>query len=476
MNYYLTSDRFLDERVANYPAHLHGGNGRDRYADVETVRVAGVQPTEHAALLRELWQRYRLPLAITEVHMGCTREQQLRWLLQAWRAACSARAAGIDVRAVTPWSAFGAFDWHRLVTQLDGFYEPGLFDVRAREPRPTALAHMTRELARDGECRHPAARGAGWWVSAGRALYPAPPCDRAVPSVASSEAAAGESLDLEGRPILVAGAGTLGRAFARIAEQRGLSCRLMARRELDIADADAVQRAIELYEPWALINAAGYVDVDAAEREPERCFRENVIGPSALAEVCRSGGIPLVTFSSDLVFNGRSDRPYVETDAPDPLGLYGRTKAEAETRVLDRHDRALVVRTAAFFGPWDEANFVVHALRALAAGQPLLAASDLIVSPTYVPDLVHATLDLVIDGEHGIWHVANGSALSWADLARAAAAQRGLDPSLVQDRISASLGLHAPRPAFSALTSARGTLLRPLEDALAAMMLDWRAP
>ncbi len=468
MNYYLTSDRFLDERLERYPALTHGGNGRDRYADVEAVRVAEAAPAGHESLLRELWERYRLPLAITEVHMGCTREQQLRWALQAWRAACDARASGVDVRAVTAWAAFGSYDWNQLVTRLDGFYEPGLFDVRGDQPRPTALAHLTRALARDGDCDHPAAQGTGWWQATDRVLFP-PIVEDAPPEPGHAGAPGGDD-----RPVLVAGAGTLGRAFERIARERGLACKLVARRQLDIADADAVHRALDAHQPWAVINAAGYVNVDAAQGEPDRCFRENVHGPVALARACRSAGIPLVTFSSDLVFNGRSDRAYVETDAPDPLGVYGRSKAEAERRVLATHDRSLVVRAAAFFGPWDEANFVVHALRRLLAGQPLRAASDLIVSPTYVPDLVHATLDLLTDGEHGIWHVANPGALSWADLARAAATRHGLDATLVEDCGCASLQLPAPRPAFSALASARGQLLRPLDQALAAMMLAFR--
>jgi dTDP-4-dehydrorhamnose reductase len=97
------------------------------------------------------------------------------------------------------------------------------------------------------------------------------------------------------------------------------------------------------------------------------------------------------------------------------------------------------------------------------------------VSPTYVPDLAHATLDLLIDGEHGIWHLANESAVSWAELARAVATRRGLDPSLVDDCRCDSLQLAATRPAFSALSSLRARLLRPLDQALAAFMLDWDA-
>lgn len=93
--------------------------------------------------------------------------------------------------------------------------------------------------------------------------------------------------------------------------------------------------------------------------------------------------------------------PYVETDAVGPVCEYGRSKAEAEVGVLAAHPDAFVVRTAAFFGDWDEHNFVTRALQSFATGKPYTAISDVVVSPTYVPDLVDAMLDLLIDGEHG---------------------------------------------------------------------------
>ena len=109
----------------------------------------------------------------------------------------------------------------------------------------------------------------------------------------------------------------------------------------------------------------------------------------------------------------------------------------------------------------------VLALRSSAEGVPVAAANDLVVSPTYVPDLVHATLDLLIDGERGIWHLANEGAVTWEELARMAARAAGLDASLVHGRPHATLGLTAGRPAYAALGSERGTLLPTLEDALA---------
>ena len=128
---------------------------------------------------------------------------------------------------------------------------------------------------------------------------------------------------------------------------------------------------------------------------------------------------------------------------------------------------ALVIRASAFFGPWDAHNFVTLALAALAERRPFAAADDLVVSPTYVPDLVDAVLDLLIDGERGVWHLANGGALAWADLAEAAAEAAGVETATLERAPSASLGLAAARPRYSVLGTERGALLSPVEYALA---------
>ncbi|HEY6188196.1 MAG TPA: family 1 glycosylhydrolase [Pyrinomonadaceae bacterium] len=468
INHYLTSERFLDERKARYPACTHGGNGRHTYADVEAVRVRAEGMSGPKALIEEAWERYELPLAVTEAHLGCTREEQLRWLKEVWDAALAARRGGADVRAVTAWSLLGAYDWNSLLTQARGHYEPGVFDMRSPGPRPTALAHMLRDLSAGREPDHPVLDAPGWWRRLDRLHYPPVGLTPRTARRAQTAKRAGVNMRRGAtRPLLITGAtGTLGRSFARLCEKRGLSYNLLTRRELDIADAVSVERAVGEYEPWAIINAAGYVRVDEAESEPALCRRENTDGPAILAAACAAHGVSLLSYSSDLVFDGTKPGPYVEADLPAPLNVYGQSKAEAEARVLEAHPSALVIRTSAFFSPWDEYNFVTAALRALSAGHAFTAASDATVSPTYVSDLVQASLDLLIDGERGIWHLANDGAVTWAQLAQSVADLAGLDASLVDARPARSLGLVAPRPAYSVLTSERGRLLPSLEDAL----------
>jgi dTDP-4-dehydrorhamnose reductase len=462
INHYVTSERFLDERLHQYPESTHGGNGRDLYADVEAVRVMPDGGRGLPRVLSEAWDRYRMPLAVTEVHIAATREEQLRWLGDAWQTVHELRAEGTDVRAVTAWSLFGAHDWHTLLTRMEGQYEPGAFDIRAESPRPTALAAMVRSLARTGTFDHPVLRGRGWWRRPTRLAYW---------TLDSDIAAAPERIDLSESPsvppiLITGGSGTLGQAFARICEERGLAYHVCSRRELDITDSAAIEAMIDNLAPWAIVNAAGYVRVDDAEREQGACFRDNYDGPVALAHACARRDIALVTFSSDLVFDGDRDAPYFEHDPTTPLNVYGRSKAAAERAVLDAFPGALVVRTSAFFGPWDDHNFAAHVMRTINATSAVVVPGDEVVSPTFVPDLVHTTLDLLIDSERGIWHLANDGAVTWVEFARAIAQRAGLDPALVTPCSGRSLGRRARRPRYSALTSERAKLMPILDDAI----------
>jgi dTDP-4-dehydrorhamnose reductase len=155
--------------------------------------------------------------------------------------------------------------------------------------------------------------------------------------------------------------------------------------------------------------------------------------------------------------------------------VYGESKAVAEREVASILPSALIIRTSAFFGPWDRYNFVTTTLSTLRAGRTMRAAADTVVSPTYVPELVDAALDLLIDGERGIWHVANDAAVSWAELARMAARAARLDGALVEDCDTAALGCTAQRPRYSALGCERGPLLPPLELSLRRYLREYEA-
>jgi dTDP-4-dehydrorhamnose reductase len=485
LNHYLTSERFLDERLDRYPENTHGDNGRDRYADVEAVRVLAEGCAGPGVLLREAWERYGLPLAITEAHLGCSREEQMRWLVDVWNEAHHARDTfGAEVRAVTVWSLFGAMDWDSLLTQPRHSYEPGVFDARGRDrgtvsPRETALAPLCRALTDGQQPEHPVLDGPGWWRRPERLLYPA----FTIRSDDTRRQGHGKTGTSETRPLLIAGAnGTLGSALVHACRTRGLAfIALGGREDCDIADSEAVAAILKQSRPWAVANAAGYVNVAAAEADAFECFRSNVKGPAVVARACERQGIPLMVFSSAMIFNGgNSLTAYRESDEMHPVGVYARSKAQMEKAVLRDMPSALLIRCSALFGPWDTNNFLTRALRTLAEGRSVRAASDEYLTPAYLPDLADQVLDLLIDGEIGPWHLGQGDRASgelnsvpvsrW-EIIRRAAEMTGL---LEGDKVSrllhrAPFSEIAPRglPCCSVLASERSTpLLPPLDWAL----------
>lgn len=454
INHYLTSDRFLDERTRLYPSALRGGNGRLAFCDLEAVRMVEPAPQGLRGAIAQTWARYGLPIALTEVHNGCTREEQIRWLDEAWAAASDARANGVDVRAVTVWSLFGSRGWDTLLT-APGTYESGAFDVRSGAPRETALAAAVRS------CPTGERGGTGWWRRPSRLSLThlrrpatieqlrADVCDRAEPVV-----------------LIVGATGTLGQALASECLRRDLPHFLSGRETLDLLDSSSIVQALEAHRPWAVLNAAGWVRVDEAQVAAPDCHAANADGAFALANACAQRGIPCVSFSSDLVFDGAARDPYCESASASPLSVYGASKAELERRVADLSPAQLVVRTAAFFSPHDPYNFAAQCVDALRRGESFEAVADCVVSPTYVPDLCRAVVDLLIDGETGIWHLANHGALSWCEFARKLADATGLPAERVIPVTSASRRWAAKRPAYSALATQRGQLLPSLESAI----------
>jgi dTDP-4-dehydrorhamnose reductase len=449
INYYATSERFLDEDLARYPECFHGGNGRQNYADVEALRIdlpAG--ETGARARLMEAWERYRLPLAITEVHHGSTREEQLRWLAEVWDDALALRREGVDLRAVTAWSLLGALDWNSLLTERRGFYEVGAFDIRGPQLRTTALGKALRQIADTGRLDHPALDQLGWWRREDRHYHPP---------------ATGQAPALLKRPrtILITGAsGRLGRELTQSCARRGLDITCPSRNDLDVGDARQVDAALARHRPWAVINAAALSGADG-DGGAQALFATNSVGAENLARATAARGLPFMTFSSDRVFDGALERPYVEGDETCPTCLLGLSKADAERRVARANGDALIIRMSRLFGSDDEPQHLLeHWARRIGSG--------VFFTATYMPDIVRVALDLLIDGETGTWHLANQGAVSRDEMARIfppahaiAAASRPLVmlgserallmPSLAEALLRQKdlLASRAPAPSFS---------------------------
>lgn len=454
-NHYLTSERYLDENIQNYPEHTIGRNAYHRYADVEAVRVGTVQPDGPYKLLSEAWQRYGTPIAVTEVHLHCTREEQMRWLSTLWKTAVKLKQEQVNIIAITPWALLGSFGWNRLLTVPNGDYEPGAFDLSLGKPRATTLVKMIKSYRGTGDYTHPLIHSDGWWQRHHRVIYGSEKVINAADTAKSAQ------------PLLIVGKrGTLATAFAKICEARGIRFEIVGRSELDITDPLQIEKTIIGKNPWAVVNTAGFVRVDDAEMESGSCFAVNTDGAANLAILCNKYGVKLLTFSTDLVFDGRKTLPYTEHDGKRPLNIYGQSKALAEEKVLEYNSNALIIRTSAFFGPWDNYNFITVALNALKNNESFTAISDVQISPTYVPDLVNTSLNLMIDDEHGIWHLSNKGQLSWADLGYTIAERAGYKTELVKPKPLRHFNYRAQRPVYSVLSSERGNILPPLDDAL----------
>jgi dTDP-4-dehydrorhamnose reductase len=175
INYYVTSDRYIDEVVQRYPGINHGGNGRHRYVDVEAVRVLESSDLGLEPRIAEAWARYHAPIAITESHLGCIEPlQQLLWFQEAWQAGRSQKDLGVDLISITSWALLGAYDWNSLLTENNHCYERGAFEIKNGHPEPTPLANFLRGLETDRACSllniHNEDRA--WWKHPSRFRYP----------------------------------------------------------------------------------------------------------------------------------------------------------------------------------------------------------------------------------------------------------------------------------------------------------------
>ncbi len=230
------------------------------------------------------------------------------------------------------------------------------------------------------------------------------------------------------------------------------------RDKLDVRDAPDVAALVSSVAPDVVFNASAYNQVDAAETERDLAFAINASGPAHLAAACASAGALLVHVSTDYVFDGTSTRPYREDDATGPLGVYGASKLEGESRVLASSCPSLVVRTSGVLGAGGSrgkgGSFVERILARARAGQPLRVVDDQVFAPTFASDLAAGLVALVTAGARGLVNVTNSGSCSWHELASESVRLAGLSV-LVEPISTVSLGLAARRPAYSVLDGSR---------------------
>lgn len=224
----------------------------------------------------------------------------------------------------------------------------------------------------------------------------------------------------------------------------------LSSRDADLRDAGSVRVVVEKSRPDWIVLAAAYTDVDGCETHQDRAFAVNRDGAVNVAHAAKQIGARLLFLSSDYVFDGRKNSPYEIEDARNPQSVYGRSKAEAEVRLLELLPECCIARTSWLFGAGGKC--FPDTILKLAASRPSLdVVNDQRGCPTYSVDLARAIIQLCRKGASGIWHVTNSGDCSWFEFAREIVAEAGLTTA-VRPVSSQQMARPAPRPAYSVLS------------------------
>lgn len=273
------------------------------------------------------------------------------------------------------------------------------------------------------------------------------------------------------RALVLGAGGQLGQEIVRLAGAgSGLT-----HDELSITDATAVETAIAERRPEVVFNCAAYNAVDRAESEPALALEVNANGPRNIAIACARHDIRFIHFSTNFVFDGGLDRPYLETDEPSPLSAYGRSKLEGERLVLEVMPAALVIRTAAVFGGTRRASFPERILERAHGGGPLRVVSDQRVNPTYTADLAEAAVELAGLPTAGLVHAVADGCCAWDELARAVLEEVGMEVA-VEPVPASAYPTPARRPRNGCLGTVRYRALRSWRDSLRAWARSLKNP
>lgn len=221
---------------------------------------------------------------------------------------------------------------------------------------------------------------------------------------------------------------------------------------LDITNADSVENMLSVFQPDVVMNTAGYTNIDAAENDLEKAFAINAQGVLNLARSANQHGVKMLHLSTDYVFDGTKYTPYTESNYPNPLNIYGKSKLAGEVAALSINPKTLIVRTSGVFSAVGN-NFLTTVLNNAKQGKAFGVVDEQICCPTYAADLAAALITLVRDYPQmrGLYHFTGGTALSWYDFAKKIVTAAGLDTALVEKINSTSQAI--TRPKYSVLAS-----------------------
>lgn len=221
---------------------------------------------------------------------------------------------------------------------------------------------------------------------------------------------------------------------------------------LDITHADSVENMLSGFQPDMVINTAGYTNVDGAENDLEKAFAINAQGVFNLARSANQHGVRMLHLSTDYVFDGTKYTPYTESNYPNPLNIYGKSKLAGEVAALSMNPKTLIIRTSGVFSAVGN-NFLMTVVNNAKQGKAFGVVDEQICCPTYAADLAAALITLVRDYPQmrGLYHFTGGTALSWYDFARKIVTAAGFDTALVEKTNSTSQAI--ARPKYSVLAS-----------------------
>jgi len=252
--------------------------------------------------------------------------------------------------------------------------------------------------------------------------------------------------------VVTGAAGQLGTAFRRLL---GNSARFLSRTDLDLSNPGSIRPVLERLRPTTLINCAAYTAVDRAESESDIAEAINTTAVGIMAAVTRDIGTQFATFSTDYVFDGFASQPYVESDAPNPINTYGRTKRQGEIAAVTANPEALVIRTSWVLSGTHR-NFATTMIRlALQEQEEITVAEDQHGHPTLANDLAASTLSALNARAAGILHLTNTGVTSWYGLAQEIVELAGLTGDRIRPCTSEEYPTPARRPANSVIRSER---------------------
>jgi dTDP-4-dehydrorhamnose reductase len=270
--------------------------------------------------------------------------------------------------------------------------------------------------------------------------------------------------------MIIGSNGQLGQDLLKSLTEEGFLVMPLTHKELEVSDEGNVRDIISSHGPDVVINTAAFHKTDVCEEQPEKAFLVNALGALNVARTCSEIGATSVFISTDYVFDGKTDRPYTESDTPNPINVYGTSKLAGETFTKNYSPNHYIIRSSSLFGLAGSSgkggNFVETIVSKVKKNEKIAVVDDIVMSPTYTYDLARIICRIIKEkAPYGVYHIANAGYCSWWEFASSIVQK--LNAGINVERIkSTDFPSKARRPKFSALTTQTDFKMRSWKDAL----------